>query len=174
MNQKGITRIEVLIIAGVIGLLGLLAVVAVTSARAKTRDAIRVSDVRQIQAGAELYFNDVSQYPQTVEPIAIGEAVTSCLTDQGFVATCSPTTEVVYLDVVPAAPKQGLKGASSCGGVRNAYCFSGSNGEYRIQFELERANSLLGLEKGVNCATESGLLSGACSALMSASEEPAS
>lgn len=161
MNQKGITRIEILVIALVVGLLGIMAIVAVSSARSRTRDAIRLSDIRQIQAGLELYFNDHSEYPQA-NGIPLGTASTYCLGGSGFAASCSGSIETVYLEAIAATPDKGLDQLSSCGAEDDAYCYLGVDGEYRLQFELERANQLLGLSKGINCATEYGLERGTC------------
>lgn len=165
MNNQGITKIEILIIGLIVGLLGVMAVVAVSTARSRTRDAVRLSDVRQTQAALELYFNDNNNYPEQVDYLAIGQASTICLSEGGFVATCSPQTQAVYLEIVPTAPTSGLKGLSTCSEVKNAYCYLGSDGEYRLQFEMENKNPLLGLQKGLNCATQGGLQSGSCAAL---------
>ena len=156
------TRIEVLIVALIIGLMGVASTVAVSTARSKTRDAIRLSDVRQLQAGLELYFNDYNVYPETSEVRALGQASTQCLSENGFSPTCTPSIELVYLEAIATTPKQGLKKLSSCSDQSNAYCFAAINGEYRIQFELENANPLLELQKGINCATEGGLRGGTC------------
>jgi len=161
MKKLGITKIEALIIALIIGLLGIMAVVAVSTARSRTRDAIRLSDVRQMQAGLELYFNDFNMYPAT-EGLALGTASTFCLSEKGFASSCVPSVETVYLEAVPATPSSGLKGMSACGQQKNAYCYVGNNGEYRLYFELENPNPLLGLTKGLNCATEFGLEGGSC------------
>lgn len=161
MNKLGITKIEILIVSLIIGLLGLTAVVAVSTARSRTRDAIRLSDIRQVQAGLELYFNDFNMYPEELG-IPLGTASTRCLSEAGFAASCTPSVETVYLDAVASTPRQGLKKLTSCGSETNAYCYLGTNGEYRIQFELENNNPLLGLVKGVNCATEFGIEPGLC------------
>lgn len=161
MNKLGITKIEVLIVALIIGLLGLTAVVAVSTARSRTRDAVRLSDVRQMQAGLELYFNDFNMYPEALG-VPVGTASTRCLGESGFAASCSLSVETVYLDAIGATPAKGLKRLSACGEENNAYCYLGVNGEYRIQFELENDNPLLGLLKGVNCATEVGIEAGGC------------
>ncbi|MFH1631453.1 MAG: hypothetical protein ABIA47_00295 [bacterium] len=165
MNNQGITKIEILIIGLIIGLLGLMAVVAVSTARSRTRDAVRLSDVRQTQAALELYFNDTNMYPETAEAIALGQASTICLGESGFAGSCPEATQTVYMLVVPSTPTAGLEKLSSCGSANNAYCYAGDDGEYRIQFELERANPLIELESGLNCATESGIDPGECSAL---------
>ena len=54
-KQRGFTLIELLVVIAIIGLLSTLAVVALNNARMKSRDAKRVSDVKQIQTALELY-----------------------------------------------------------------------------------------------------------------------
>jgi prepilin-type N-terminal cleavage/methylation domain-containing protein len=56
-NQKGFTLIELLVVIAIIGLLASVVLLALNSARAKSRDAKRVADVRQFSSAMELYFN---------------------------------------------------------------------------------------------------------------------
>ncbi|PIX62542.1 hypothetical protein COV03_04390 [Candidatus Uhrbacteria bacterium CG10_big_fil_rev_8_21_14_0_10_41_26] len=163
-NQKGFTKIEILVVTAIVGLLGIMAVVSVMTARSRTRDAVRLSDVRQIQSGLELYFIDTNSYPIMGDVTALGTAVASCLGVDGFGAPCA-TGDKTYLDVVPFTPTLGLSGASTCSGYSNAYCYYSNSDEYYVQFELEHANPQLELQKGVNCATPSGLDAGACQTL---------
>lgn len=62
-TQKGFTLIELLVVIAIIGLLASVVLLSLNSARAKSRDAKRVSDVRQIASAMELYFNDSNSYP---------------------------------------------------------------------------------------------------------------
>lgn len=62
-TKKGFTLIELLVVIAIIGLLATLAVVALNNARAKARDARRISDIKQIQTALEMYYNDASAYP---------------------------------------------------------------------------------------------------------------
>ncbi|MDD5031956.1 MAG: type II secretion system protein [Patescibacteria group bacterium] len=62
-KQRGFTLIELLVVIAIIGLLSTLAVVALNNARQKSRDARRVSDIKQIQTALELYYNDAGAYP---------------------------------------------------------------------------------------------------------------
>ncbi len=162
-NQKGFTKIEILVVAAIIGLLGIMAVVSVVTARSRTRDAVRLSDIRQIQGGLELYFIDSNAYPITDEVIALGAASTSCLSVDGLGAPCA--IDETYLDVVPFTPTSGLNGASVCNGYSNAYCYYSNGDDYYVQFELEHNNPQLELQKGVNCAKPSGLAAGECETL---------
>lgn len=166
------TKIEVLVVLLVIGILGLVSGVAVMGARERVRDTARLAQVREIQDGLESFFSDHSAYPEWpdatdteagTDALPLGQAITHCLSDEGFSCTFAP--EDAYLDVVPTPPSTGLKEKSSCGGVANAYCYLSDGEGFRIQFELERANPSLGLVKGANCASETKLEAGACAAI---------
>lgn len=65
-NQKGFTLIELLVVIAIIGLLASVVLLALGSARAKSRDAKRVADVRQVVSALELYYNDNNGYPTTM------------------------------------------------------------------------------------------------------------
>ena len=162
MTKAGTTKIEILTALLLIGILGVVAVGAVSNARSRTRDAVRLSDVRQVQAGLELYFNDFNTYPVPTDVTPLGQASTRCLSENGFSASCTPSLETVYMDVVSPTPTKGLKKLSSCGGVTNAYCYLADDQSYVVQFELENNLDALGLTKGLNCARETGIEAGGC------------
>ncbi len=164
-DQKGFTLVEILVVAGIVGLLGILATAALTSARVRARDAKRLSDIVKTQMALELYFNDNNSYPVVAAATALGQSGTACLSSGGFVPSCDATSESVYLARVPTTPETGLDEIVQCSGVNDAYCYVGNTSKYRIQFELEAANSEAKLIKGANCASESGIESGACAAI---------
>lgn len=163
------TRVEILTVGLIIGVVGAASAFAVSMARERTRDVTRLAQVREIQVGLELFFNDHAAYPVTAEPLALGRTTTACLTGSGFGAPCaSGDTSSAYVEFVPATPSQGLKGKSSCAGVKDAYCYFGNGTAFTVQFELERSNNLLELKKGLNCATPAGFKAGACPTLVPA------
>jgi len=69
-NKKGFTLIELLVVIAIIGLLSTLSVLALNSARARSRDAKRIADVKQIQTALEMYYNDNNNYPSTLDALA--------------------------------------------------------------------------------------------------------
>ncbi len=156
---------ELFIMALVIGGIGLVSGYAVLSARSHTRDTVRLAHVREVQMALEMYFQQHSSYPIAADAVALGQALTACLSADGFVAPCSAASATPYLSVVPVPPSAGLHERVSCVDVNNVYCYSGSPDAYRIQFELEGGNALLGVAKGANCLRENGFVAGVCSSL---------
>lgn len=108
--RKGFTLIELLVVIAIIGILSTLAVVALQNARLKSRDAKRVSDIKQIQTAMELYFAEKNSYPAGVN-IVLGSTTDPakvCLDKTGFAATCTPTTtNPIFMGQVPANPAPG-------------------------------------------------------------------
>ncbi len=140
MNKKGFTLIELLVVIAIIGLLSTLAVVALGSARAKSRDAKRVSDIRQIQTALELYYADQNAYP-TGSAVTLGGSSAACLNASGFTtAGCSSP----YMGVVPSAPTPGAY----------TYTVSGTTA-YTLTGTLEGAVG--NLAAGAVTATQNGL-----------------
>ena len=76
--KKAFTLIELLVVIAVIALLSTLSVVALSSARAKSRDARRLSDIKQIQTALEMYLDSSGTYPASLTagtPLSYGGLV---------------------------------------------------------------------------------------------------
>lgn len=62
--NKGFTLIELLVVIAIIGVLASIVLASLNNARRKSRDARRVTDIKQIQLALELYFDaQGNQYP---------------------------------------------------------------------------------------------------------------
>lgn len=142
-NKKGFTLIELLVVIAIIGLLATLAVVALNNARQKSRDAKRVSDVKQIQTALELYYSDQSGYPGTTGVLGTGSMV--CLGTGGFGTQQSTNCTNAYMGLVPSNPAPGATN----------YTYSGVSTGYSITFSLESGTG--GLGTGAHTATPSGV-----------------
>lgn len=62
-RQKGFTLIELLVVIAIIGILSSVVLASLNTAREKSRDARRISDVKQLQVALEFYFDDNRTYP---------------------------------------------------------------------------------------------------------------
>lgn len=151
----GFTLIELLVVIAIIGLLSTLAVVSFGNARQKSRDTKRISDIKTIQSGLELYFGDNDAYPVATTAITLGSASYDVLCDvattAGFQAnTASCTAGLIYMNPVPAAPTPP---------TGNGYTYStdATGSTYTLTFVTE-ANNLAGLAAGtLHTATPAGV-----------------
>ena len=144
-KAKGFTLIELLVVIAIIGLLSTLAVVALNNARQKSRDAKRVSDVKQVSTALELYFADNNGYPVAATAVTLGDATHKCFDEDGLVATCD-SGGTTYMGVVPSNPTP--NGAN--------YSYTSADGStYSITFTLEGTTG--GLSSGAHTASPSGI-----------------
>ncbi|MFA5946683.1 MAG: hypothetical protein WC813_01525 [Patescibacteria group bacterium] len=159
------SKVELLTVGLVIGVVGIASGLSIMNARSHARDIARLAHVQEIGIGLELYFNQRGAYPVAQGVTALGQPTTACLSEDGFSGPCSAgSVQAPYIEFIPSPTATGLAGKSSCAGLKNAYCYATDGTTYRVQFELEAANKLIGLVKGANCATESGFKPGACQA----------
>ena len=97
MSARGFTLIELLVVIAIIGVLATVVLASLNTARRKSRDARRLSDIKQIQLALELYFDGTGagDYPP-------GQAtpVCSATVQYGLEAALAPT----YITAVPRDP----------------------------------------------------------------------
>lgn len=113
-NKKGFTLIELLVVIAIIGILSSVVLASLSTARAKSRDARRISDLGQIQLALELYFDSSSTYP-----VATFGAITTPLT------VLAPT----YMPRLPADPQNS---------GNYVYKYAGTATTYVLTADLER------------------------------------
>jgi len=61
--MAGFTLIELLVVIAIIGILSGIVIVSMSGARAKARDARRLSDMRQIATALQMYYAQYEKYP---------------------------------------------------------------------------------------------------------------
>ncbi|OGL73008.1 hypothetical protein A3E39_04805 [Candidatus Uhrbacteria bacterium RIFCSPHIGHO2_12_FULL_60_25] len=98
----GFTLIELLVVIAIIGLLATISVLMLNNARAKSRDAKRLSDVQVVRAGLEQHWIEKAAYPSADPAVNLGTGTYQVLGSNGFEA--SPGTGTVYLQKIPAGP----------------------------------------------------------------------
>ena len=152
-NKKGFTLIELLVVVAIMGLLAALAVVALNNARARARDARRVSDVKQLQTALELYYLDQNEYPDA--PSAPGIIESLCLSStNGLAVGCAGTT---YMSLTPVNPSPRVDGGCADTSYIYAVQASGNNNiSYYITYCLGSATGTL--TAGSHNGTPAGLV----------------
>jgi general secretion pathway protein G len=96
-NNRGFTLIELLVVIAIIGILSSVVLASLNSARTKSRDAKRLSDIKQLQLALELAFDSGNTYPTqataAVPPVS--------LSSDGWISSVpldpqSPTRNYLY------------------------------------------------------------------------------
>lgn len=116
-KQEGFTLIELLVVIAIIGLLASIVLVSLSGARAKSRDARREADIKQIMNALELYNNSNNgKYPVNTTAASVKDA-TNGLAAKGLT--------VSFISAIPDDPNSSqhyywisnASGASVCVGA---------------------------------------------------------
>jgi len=62
--KKGFSLIELLVVVSIIGILTTLVYANLNAARERARDAVRKSDLKNIQTALRMFYNDANKFPQ--------------------------------------------------------------------------------------------------------------
>ena len=127
--KKGFTLVELLVVIAIIALLSTLSVVALNSARAKSRDARRQSDIRQIRTALELYYDANNQQYPTGSNKTLGTGDAACLNQNGWVSTSACASATIFMQNVLTDPIPGT--------YSYIYNVGGSGATYTIAYNLE-------------------------------------
>jgi prepilin-type N-terminal cleavage/methylation domain-containing protein len=159
-KYAGFTLIELLVVIAIIGILAAVVLVSLNSARLKSRDARRVSDIHQLQTALELYYNDCGGYPQQATALDIvggaqklysGVITNGVCAATTFGATAAGTT---YLGQTPLAP---TPADGTCTAAQNTYDYQSVSpyNEYTLNFCLGGQTG--SLVAGAHSATSAGI-----------------
>lgn len=151
-RKSAFTLIELLVVIAIIGLLATLSVLALNNARAKSRDAKRLADVKQLQTALELYFNSVGHYP-TTEEFASGKI-------ESYSPTVGTTTYIVEIPSAPTPP-DGI-----CSTSDNTYIYTpnAEGSDYNLTFCVAKSSS--NLPDGKLIAFSGGIKGGSVSSFI--------
>ncbi len=133
--KKGFTLIELLVVIAIIGILASVVLASLNSARAKSRDARRIADVKQIQLALELYADSHSQTYPGPDIAAVHTALEG--------ATCSGTSACISKVPVPPTGGGQTEYAFNAATSAGAACTSaGTNcNKYHIGAVLEESTN---------------------------------
>ena len=70
-KKKGFTLIELLVVIAIISILASVVLASLNTAREKSRDVKRISDIKQIQLALEFYFDDNGGYPTAIDSASL-------------------------------------------------------------------------------------------------------
>ena len=146
--SQSFTLIELLVVIAIIGILSSIVLVSLNSAKAKARDARRISDFRQIQTALEMFYGTYGRYPQS-PGYATWEGhwynFSQCL-ETGVNCGFAISNYVPVMSQVPQDPLQPTPDNPDDGGVTYipAYPTGCTDGQsYRLAVNLEANNSVL-------------------------------
>lgn len=147
--KTGFTLIELLIVITIIGILTALITTNLTGARSRARDTRRKSDLRSIEQGLRLYYNDAKKFPTSTATFEINgcgtlASATSCNWGGTFSAGSVPT---VYMSSLPLDPIGN--------GITYKY-LSTSDDKYLLVTSLENLSDPDISESQARCATALG------------------
>jgi len=136
-KKTGFTLIELLVVISIIGFLASAVMFGVNSARMKTRDAQRLSGLRQIKSAIDMYYDKYGYYPN-VAPWATSEP-TSFDSGSGWASLQTALSE--FMLNLPKDPKPGGTSGPWDGSYHYAYGVSSGGQAYDLVAELEEINN---------------------------------
>ena len=127
-SKKGFTLIELLVVIAIIGILSSVVLASLSTARQKSRDSKRISDIGQVQLALELYFDANQSYPPAPSS---PYGLPSVIVTNGYIPKLpvSPTGAAAY-------QYYGLSGANS-----NVNDTAGTSVSYVLAAQLERSDN---------------------------------
>lgn len=106
IHKKGFTLIELLVVVSIISLLSSFVLFSVNQANARSREAVRKSDLHQLKSALENYYIDYNAYPNT------GNEWWGASVNGGGREEYIPDLAPEYISVLPLDPSKVTSGWS--------------------------------------------------------------
>ena len=121
-TTKAFTLLELLVVIAIIGLLSSVVLASVNDVREKSRDARRLSDMRQLQTALEFYYDSNGSYPTT------GGAMGDCSGNSSFATALQPLVDAGYMSKIPNDPQVPSNPWPQCYYyISNRACYNGDD-----------------------------------------------
>jgi prepilin-type N-terminal cleavage/methylation domain-containing protein len=120
-RTKGFTLIELLVVISIIGVLSSVVLVSLSTARAKSLDARRLSDMSSVRTALELYFSSNSSYPSAAAWRSECATWGSYTSDQ-VIPGLTPT----YISKMSSDPQINKAGSTCC------YLYRSNGNDYKF------------------------------------------
>lgn len=133
-NNRGFTLIELLVVIAIIGLLASVVLASLNEARAKARDAQRISNVRQLQNVLYLYYDDNNFFPPIATSGATGPGGWRVSYLPNFLAPLTPYLPQIPVDPINTGPPSSLFNARPDGSFYYSYYTYPSGTPYGCDF----------------------------------------
>jgi len=154
---RGFTLIEMMVVIAIISILTAIIMTNFSGAKAKARDAKRISDLGNIQLALELYFDRCNAYPKSnVEPVTGEVTLTNGGTEEDCMRKKPDNTYYTMSDFIASIP------TPPSGSVPDHYMYFSSdnmaNPGYVLEAVLETPSEVI--KDGLNDNIEYGLSGG--------------
>ncbi|TSC81951.1 MAG: putative General secretion pathway protein GspG [Parcubacteria group bacterium Gr01-1014_20] len=134
-NKKGFTLIEILIVVAIIGILASVVLVGLGPLQRQGRDARRISDIKQIQTGLELYYTKCGYYP------GAAQATPACGARAAGLVTLPVTIAAADLGGIIIGSALGVSNMPEDPNASREYQYQSDGTVYVLRAQLDDANN---------------------------------